>query len=187
MGSLLISNSTPVLVKLSEHRNVLTIEASLEEYPNQLYIFEFFGNHACDLHGFGEGEIYLGRSIVTSDAFGVATASFVYGLKDRKLSASGATVNLGSICLLTMISTRLLSQTSSIQIGDVTSKFSVCRSRCTTKTPKPTTPPPEGLFSYIEFSDCKYPCVKHFKDLKHNANDPDLEHELQNGEIKVTF
>ncbi len=47
-----------------------TITGTLNSAPNTQFTLEFFANGACDSSGYGEGEIFLGRSTVTTNANG---------------------------------------------------------------------------------------------------------------------
>lgn len=136
-----ISNGTPAINEISTHNQTVIINASLMDYPNRDYIFQFFANSECDSLGFGEGEIYLGSSIATSNAFGSANSTFSYDLRNNLLSVSGSLVPLSSYCYLTMTST-LVHSVSEIDKGDITSKFSQCISWCNSTTssvsPSPT-------------------------------------------------
>ncbi|HEV7664879.1 MAG TPA: right-handed parallel beta-helix repeat-containing protein, partial [Chloroflexota bacterium] len=64
----------PVLSENSSwSSNGLTLVGSLASRPSATYTIEAFGNHQLNPAGFGEGELYLGTTSVTTDASGHAS------------------------------------------------------------------------------------------------------------------
>ena len=53
----------------------VVLNGSLASLPNQTYAIEFFASRAADPSGFGEGEVYIGSTAVTTDSSGNATFS----------------------------------------------------------------------------------------------------------------
>ena len=53
-----------------------TIQAVLQSNANSQFRVEFFSNQSCDPSGHGEGRIYLGARILTTDGSGSAVATF---------------------------------------------------------------------------------------------------------------
>jgi parallel beta-helix repeat protein len=51
------------------------IEGTLSSSPNTRYVIEFFGNSEPDPSGFGQGEVFLGKTTVTTKANGQAAFS----------------------------------------------------------------------------------------------------------------
>ena len=46
------------------------VQGTLNSTPNTTFLLEFFANSACDSSGFGEGETFLGSTMVTTDGSG---------------------------------------------------------------------------------------------------------------------
>src|SRR3546814_10329618 len=77
----------------SSDLNSLTANATLETFPNQRVIFQYFANQQCD-GGFASGDMYLGEVMVFADSNGVAEASFTFDTNSKALSAEGEMVPL---------------------------------------------------------------------------------------------
>jgi hypothetical protein len=56
-----------------------TISGTLNSRPNGTYMIEFFRSTACDPLGFGEGEVYLGSTSMTTDGSGNGSFNFPLG------------------------------------------------------------------------------------------------------------
>lgn len=54
----------------------ISVQGNLNSIPNTEFLIEFFANSDCDPSGDGEGEIFLGRTNVTTDGGGVAAIDF---------------------------------------------------------------------------------------------------------------
>ncbi len=67
----------PLLTSVQFAGDAVTLKGTLESTRTTTFLLEFFGNHACDPSGFGEGELPLGRAEVTTDANGWASFTFV--------------------------------------------------------------------------------------------------------------
>ncbi|MBL9138576.1 MAG: CSLREA domain-containing protein [Verrucomicrobiales bacterium] len=67
----------PVLLQASASPGATLIGGRLDGSPNSTFVIDLYGNAACDPSGFGEGQQYLGESIVTTDASGFGTFSFL--------------------------------------------------------------------------------------------------------------
>jgi len=55
----------------------ITLRGSLASRPNATFTIELFASHSLNAAGFGEGEVYVGATNVTTDATGNATFNFV--------------------------------------------------------------------------------------------------------------
>jgi len=55
----------------------ITLRGSLASRPNATFTIELFASHSLNAAGFGEGEVYVGATTVTTDATGNATFNFV--------------------------------------------------------------------------------------------------------------
>ncbi|GAB4312760.1 MAG: hypothetical protein Kow00117_05530 [Phototrophicales bacterium] len=81
-----------------------TVSGTFNSLPNRTYTIEFFSVSTCDASGFGEGDVYRGSVIVTTD--GMGNGAFVQ--------------SIGALSLGTLVT----STTSGI---DGTSEFSQCQ------------------------------------------------------------
>jgi hypothetical protein len=96
----------PVLTSAQSAPSASILRGTLNSTPNTDLILEFFATPACDPSGFGEGDLFLGSTPVTTDASG--NAVFVATLNQS--------VPAGSVASATAIRT---------DTGD-TSEFSAC-------------------------------------------------------------
>jgi hypothetical protein len=64
----------PVLTTASSSGGNTNIQGKLNSVANTAYRIEFFSNSSCDASGFGEGQTFLGSTIVTTD--GSCNATF---------------------------------------------------------------------------------------------------------------
>jgi hypothetical protein len=67
---LLTSATDPVLGRT-------VVLGSLHSAPNATFVIDFYSSATADPSGFGQGQFYLGREVVTTDASGNATIDFV--------------------------------------------------------------------------------------------------------------
>jgi 3-dehydroshikimate dehydratase len=58
----------------------LSFAATLQSRPNGVYRVEFYGNHALNPAGYGEGEASVGSVVVTTDASGNAAVTYKSGV-----------------------------------------------------------------------------------------------------------
>jgi hypothetical protein len=63
----------PVLTSVTNSGSNTTMQGSLNSRPNGAYTLEFFANAAADRSGFGEGQTFLGSTMVTTDSSGNAS------------------------------------------------------------------------------------------------------------------
>ena len=63
----------PMLTSASGGATTITVAGSLNSTANSPFRLEFFFNGACDPSGYGEGERFLGFTVVTADASGNTT------------------------------------------------------------------------------------------------------------------
>lgn len=63
----------PVLLSASTSVAGTNVGGSLNSLPNQSFSLEFFASPVCDTSGFGEGQLFLGATQVTTNAAGDAT------------------------------------------------------------------------------------------------------------------
>jgi trimeric autotransporter adhesin len=70
--------NSPVLELAVKNETVFTIKGSLNSTADTAFRLEFFASRACDISGYGEGEIYLGFTNVLTAAD--ANVSFEVGL-----------------------------------------------------------------------------------------------------------
>jgi titin len=68
----------PILSTATSAAATTTITGTLNSKPNTSFWIDFYASPACDASGCGEGQVYLGSYIVTTDASG--NASFVAAL-----------------------------------------------------------------------------------------------------------
>src|SRR5262249_41426817 len=73
----------PTLTSAVRSGNTVRVQGSLQKKPNTTYVIEFFGNSVPDPSGYGEGEFYLGNTVVMTDSTGSAsfdvTLNALYG------------------------------------------------------------------------------------------------------------
>jgi uncharacterized repeat protein (TIGR01451 family) len=65
----------PVLTSAQEGAGQTNVVGQLTAAPNSQYIIQYFSNPTADPSGFGEGEVYLGSILVTTDGTGLADVS----------------------------------------------------------------------------------------------------------------
>jgi trimeric autotransporter adhesin len=53
------------------------VEGSLKSAPNATFVIDFYSSATADKSGFGQGQFYLGREVVTTNESGTATIDFV--------------------------------------------------------------------------------------------------------------
>ncbi len=63
----------PVLISAATTGSSVTVEGTLDSVPSEQFTVEFFASPACDPSGYGEGALFLGSALVTTDAAGRAT------------------------------------------------------------------------------------------------------------------
>jgi hypothetical protein len=66
----------PVVTSAKLVSGATTIKGKLNSVPNQSFTIQFFASPEADVSGFGEGKIFLGKKVVTTDAR--ASASFTF-------------------------------------------------------------------------------------------------------------
>lgn len=113
----------PVLDSATLTDDLLEISGSLNSVPNGEYLIEFFVSSGCDPSGHGEGETFVGREEISTDADGDATFDFVF---DEWETAAGAVVTA----------------TATDQEAN-TSEFSACEA-VVEAGPAPTSPTPSA-------------------------------------------
>ena len=96
----------PLITSATNTGTNTVVSGSLNSTPNRTYRIEFFSNEACDTSGFGEGEIYIGTTDVTTGGSGSATYA--------------------SVMLPPVVVGRTLTATATDPSGN-TSEFSQCR------------------------------------------------------------
>ena len=64
------------------------VQGTLNSIPDTTFGIEFFGNTACDASGNGEGQIFLGRTAVTTDAAGNATIPLFTATAGQSVTAT---------------------------------------------------------------------------------------------------
>jgi hypothetical protein len=69
--------AAPTLTNAVLISGALRVQGSITGAANSTYTVEVFGNATADASGDGEGEFYLGSALVTTDAAGAATFTFV--------------------------------------------------------------------------------------------------------------
>jgi hypothetical protein len=72
----------PVLTAATASASGVVIQGQLNSSPNTTFLIQFFANTSCDPSGFGEGQTFIGSTVVTTDAscnatFSVALATAV--------------------------------------------------------------------------------------------------------------
>jgi hypothetical protein len=66
----------PVITHINEQAGSTLITGYLPSSPNRTYRLEFFRSREADTNGFGEGEVYLGSTLVQTDPNGLASFAF---------------------------------------------------------------------------------------------------------------
>jgi parallel beta-helix repeat protein len=66
----------PVLTSAVTDATATTINGTLNSAANQNYTLRFFSNSAASSSGFGEGEVFIGSAVVTTDSNGNVTFAF---------------------------------------------------------------------------------------------------------------
>src|SRR5205823_9884851 len=64
------SQTNPVLTSAATGLGNVSLGGSLKSGTNAVYHLEFFSNASCDGSGFGEGQVFLGATNLTTDANG---------------------------------------------------------------------------------------------------------------------
>jgi CSLREA domain-containing protein len=67
----------PVLTSVDASGGTTTVTGTLNSAPSTTYTIQFFANAAADPSGFGQGQQFLGQSVVTTDGSGNASFSAV--------------------------------------------------------------------------------------------------------------
>jgi CSLREA domain-containing protein len=67
----------PVLTSVTTNSST-TIQGTLNSTANTTFTLQFFSNTACDSSGYGEGQTFLGTTIVTTNASGNATINVTF-------------------------------------------------------------------------------------------------------------
>lgn len=65
----------PVLASASASAGGTDVTGTFHSAPNEAYRLEYFASPACDPSGFGEGRVFLGSVVVTTNAAGNASAN----------------------------------------------------------------------------------------------------------------
>jgi hypothetical protein len=65
----------PVLAAATASGSQTRIDGTLNSTPNRTFTLDFYASAACDPSGYGEGQVYLGGAVVTTDAAGDAPFS----------------------------------------------------------------------------------------------------------------
>jgi hypothetical protein len=81
----------PVLLAFVDFGTSSAIKGTLNAAPSTLYTIQFFGNHAADPSGFGQGQFLLGTMQVTTDATGNAAFQFNTSAPPAVLKFASAT------------------------------------------------------------------------------------------------
>jgi hypothetical protein len=66
----------PVLASAVTQGGVTTVDGTLQSTPNTTFQVQFFSNPTPDPTSYGEGQVYLGQSTVTTGSDGLATIAF---------------------------------------------------------------------------------------------------------------
>jgi hypothetical protein len=74
-----LPQNSPVLAGSTSATSGVVVAGTLASRPGQRFAIEFFASHTAGIDGLGEGEVYLGRTEVTTDASGRASFSFPTG------------------------------------------------------------------------------------------------------------
>lgn len=74
-----LPQNSPVLAGSTSATSGFVGAGTLASRPGQRFAIEFFASHTAGIGGLGEGEVYLGRTEVTTDASGSASFSFPTG------------------------------------------------------------------------------------------------------------
>ena len=63
----------PVLLNASRDGAAVTVQGTLAAAPSQVFTVEFFSNVMADFSGYGQGQTFVGSTVVTTDASGSAS------------------------------------------------------------------------------------------------------------------
>ena len=69
------AQTNPIITSVTSGGGNVTLAGSLQSGSNAVFRLEFFSNASCDGSGFGEGQVFLGSTNVTTDASGSASFS----------------------------------------------------------------------------------------------------------------
>ena len=105
----------PVLSSAQFNGTSVTVQGSLSSKPSSTYTLQFFQTPACDPSEYGEGQTFLGETMVTTDAAGMAPFSVTFTGTSGGVVTATATDSLGN-----------------------TSEFSQCRAIAIAATPQIT-------------------------------------------------
>ena len=70
----------PFIMHAVSDANQISIDGRLNSVLSETFTLQFFANASCDLSGYGEGEIYIGQSQVSTDGFGDVYFSEVFSV-----------------------------------------------------------------------------------------------------------
>ena len=125
----------PVITSASFSNGNVTVSGNLNSVPNTMFRIEFFSSASCDLSGFGQGQTFIGSTMVTTDGscnanFGPLTFPIPLGeisAFSRKTHGSAGTFDVLLPLVVTTTATRLDANMNPIE----TSEFSACASQGT--------------------------------------------------------
>lgn len=66
----------PVLKQASSTGSAISVQGSLDSYAETSFLMFLFASESCDLSGYGEGDLFLGEKIITTDLNGEVDFSF---------------------------------------------------------------------------------------------------------------
>lgn len=115
----------PTITNVTSDAGNTLIQGFLHSLPSTTFTLEFFVNSTCDPSGFGEGELFFGRTNVTTDAGGNATidVTFPVTIDGGELVTSTATAPNGN--------SSEFSQCASVQVGGIVTACSLLPANAT--------------------------------------------------------
>jgi hypothetical protein len=87
------NQAAPMLASATSDGSTITIQGTLTDVANTTFTLEFFANDTPNPSGFGEGQQFLGRGLVTTDAGGTATFTLPFTVAVDFISATATAPN----------------------------------------------------------------------------------------------
>ena len=86
----------PVITGVTPKGTSVMIHGTLDSTPNTTFRLEFFSNATCDPSGFGEGQVFLGFAMITTNPAGFASFNVPVSLPQGAFVTATATNPAGS-------------------------------------------------------------------------------------------
>lgn len=90
------SQNYPVITGVTPKGTSVMIHGTLDSTPNTTFQLEFFSNDVCDPSSYGEGQIFIGFAMVTTNPVGFASFNVPVSLSQGAFVTATATNPAGS-------------------------------------------------------------------------------------------